>query len=144
MIAGKQLVSSVLYGVVDRNINFSTLSISFFEERRRVSSHMLFSTLSVARPLDTLLDFNQSDITRIIPIMQILFSLFSFTTRHRKSFYNNRNEIKKGKKKSNKNCLNINNFFIFIFYFRNYSKEALYTLFAARLTHSLSLVSYAI
>lgn len=38
-------------------------------------------------------------------------TFFSFTARHRKSFYNNRNEIKKGKKKSNKNCLNINNNF---------------------------------
>lgn len=38
-------------------------------------------------------------------------AFFSFTARHRKSFYNNRNEIKKGKKKSNKNCLNINNNF---------------------------------
>lgn len=60
----------------------------------------------------------QCDITRIIPIVYIYKEeqqqqqfFYSFTARHRKSFYNNRNEIKKGKKKSNKNCLNINNNF---------------------------------
>ena len=77
---------------------------------------MLFSTLCCS-PIGHIMDFNV--ISRALFPSCIYtkrnknnnFAFFSFTARHRKSFYNNRNEIKKGKKKSNKNCLNINNNF---------------------------------
>lgn len=103
----------MLYGVVDRNINFSTLSISFSEGESQATC---CSALSVARPLDTLwisMWYHAHYSHRV----------YKYTKRNNNNFFfRSPQDIenhfiiiemkskKKGKKKSNKNCLNINNF----------------------------------
>lgn len=122
----------MLYGVVDRNINFSTLSISFSEGESQATC---CSALSVARPLDTLwisMWYHAHYSHRVYIQRETTTTTFFFRSPQdiENHFIIIEMKSKKRQKEEQQELPEYKQF-------RNYSKEAL-----IRSTHSL--VSYAI